>query len=123
MNRKPTARQLQVLLFLQRFIRERGFPPSFQEICSRFGFRSTNAANDYLRSLERKGLIEVEFMKSRAIKLTPLGETECALTIERTAVTCDGFKFLPVVACACCGVDAVHNGACARCGFALRGAA
>jgi repressor LexA len=43
-----TARQNQVLLFIQEFMQEEGFPPTRAEIAKGLGFRSVNAAEDHL---------------------------------------------------------------------------
>jgi repressor LexA len=70
----PTARQREVLRFLQRHLAERGFPPTIAEIAAHFGMRSPNAAAQHLRLLQRKGAIEVTPGLSRGIRLVPTGE-------------------------------------------------
>ncbi len=52
-----TIRQQEVLGYLQTHLREHGTWPSFREIESHFGFRSTNAVMGHLKALERKGYI------------------------------------------------------------------
>lgn len=116
MNRIPTMRQSEALEFVRSFIGKNEFPPTIRETMTRLGLRSTNAAARLLRALEQKGLIEVDMMKSRAIRLTELAT-------KRAATPCGAFTFFPILSCSCCNHDAVHNGVCARCGFALRGAA
>ena len=51
-----TPRQREILDFIEQGIR-RGLPPTFREINRRFGFSSTNAANDHLVALEQKGYL------------------------------------------------------------------
>ncbi len=68
-----TARQNQVLLFIQEFMQEEGFPPTRAEIAKGLGFRSVNAAEDHLKALVRKQAIEVLPGTSRGIRL--LGDT------------------------------------------------
>jgi len=45
-----TARQSEVLLFVQNFIDETGMPPTRAEIARSLGFRSVNAAEEHLRA-------------------------------------------------------------------------
>jgi repressor LexA len=52
-----TARQQQVLSFIERQQREKGLPPTMREIQAHFGFRSVTAAANYLRVLAKKGAI------------------------------------------------------------------
>ncbi len=52
-----TFRQQEVLGYLQCHMREHGTWPSFREIETHFGFKSTNAVMGHLRALERKGYI------------------------------------------------------------------
>ena len=64
-----TSRQSQVLLFIQEFMREEGFPPTRAEIAEGLGFRSVNAAEDHLKALVRKEAIEILPGTSRGIRL------------------------------------------------------
>ncbi|MBK8479642.1 MAG: transcriptional repressor LexA [Proteobacteria bacterium] len=68
-----TARQAQVLAYIGECIEARGFPPTLREIGERLSIRSTNGVNDHLRALERKGYLERELWKSRALR--PVGTT------------------------------------------------
>lgn len=71
-----TDRQRQVLDFISDSIRKRGFPPTLREIGSHFGIRSTNGVNDHLRALEKKGYLQREDLKSRALRpLLATGQT------------------------------------------------
>ena len=64
-----TSRQGEVLFLIQRVIRETGMPPTRAEIAEQLGFRSANAAEEHLRALERKGVIELLPGTSRGIRL------------------------------------------------------
>ena len=64
-----TARQRDILIFIERRVKERGAPPTRAEIASAFGFRSPNAAESHLRALARKGVIELREGTSRGIRL------------------------------------------------------
>ena len=63
-----TDRQKEILAFINRSIGERGYPPTLREIGRQFGIRSTNGVNDHLRALEKKGYLQREDMKSRALR-------------------------------------------------------
>src|SRR5690606_30656889 len=54
---------------IQKVIRETGMPPTRAEIAESLGFRSANAAEEHLRALERKGVIELLPATSRGIRL------------------------------------------------------
>jgi repressor LexA len=64
-----TPRQQQILEFIQQAIAESGLPPTRAEIATALGFRSANAAEEHLRALQRKGVIELRAGASRGIVL------------------------------------------------------
>ncbi len=66
-----TPRQAEILTLIERTIEERGIPPTRAEIAEELGFRSPNAAEDHLRALQRKGVIELVPGASRGIQLKP----------------------------------------------------
>jgi repressor LexA len=66
---KLTARQQQVFDLIQRAIERTGFPPTRAEIAAGLGFSSANAAEEHLRALARKGVIELAAGASRGIRL------------------------------------------------------
>jgi repressor LexA len=71
-----TDRQKEILAFINRSIGERGYPPTLREIGKQFGIRSTNGVNDHLRALEKKGYLQREDMKSRALRpVDSVGQT------------------------------------------------
>lgn len=64
-----TPRQEEILSLIQRVIRETSMPPTRAEIAEELGFRSVNAAEEHLRALERKGVIDLLPGTSRGIRL------------------------------------------------------
>jgi repressor LexA len=64
-----TPRQTQVLRLIQSHINESGMPPTRAEIAQELGFRSANAAEEHLRALQRKGVIDLIPGASRGIQL------------------------------------------------------
>ena len=67
--RELTPRQRQILSLIQKVINDTGMPPTRAEIARALKFRSVNAAEDHLRALERKGVIELLPGTSRGIRL------------------------------------------------------
>jgi len=63
-----TDRQREILDFISHSITNRGYPPTLREIGTHFGIRSTNGVNDHLRALEKKGYLQREDLKSRALR-------------------------------------------------------
>ncbi len=49
--------------------KERGFPPTNQEVATMLGYRSVNAAVEHLRALEKKGVITIKRGVARGITL------------------------------------------------------
>ncbi|MDO4769333.1 MAG: transcriptional repressor LexA [Brachymonas sp.] len=66
---KLTARQQQILELIQHAISTTGAPPTRAEIAAELGFRSANAAEEHLKALARKGVIELVSGTSRGIRL------------------------------------------------------
>ncbi len=74
---KLTEKQKVFLDYISCYMREWSRPPTFEEICSHFGFSSYNTVTTYLKALERKGYIRLPRKKNqkRAIKLISPVET------------------------------------------------
>jgi len=64
-----TPRQAQILNMIQEFISDSGMPPTRAEIARELGFKSANAAEDHLRALQRKGVLDLIPGASRGIQL------------------------------------------------------
>lgn len=64
-----TPRQTQVLRLIQDHLSESGMPPTRAEIAQALGFKSANAAEEHLRALQRKGVIDLIPGASRGIQL------------------------------------------------------
>lgn len=67
--RELTPRQKQILELIQDFIYETGMPPTRAEIARELGFKSPNAAEEHLRALQRKGVLDLVPGTSRGIQL------------------------------------------------------
>src|SRR5271154_2982557 len=76
-----TPRQTQILRLIQNAIAESGMPPTRAEIAAELGFRSPNAAEEHLRALARKGVIQLLPGASRGIQLRDTMREQMALPL------------------------------------------
>jgi repressor LexA len=67
--RQLTPRQKEILELIQSFIDEYGMPPTRADIARELGFKSANAAEEHLRALQKKGVLELIPGASRGIQL------------------------------------------------------
>jgi repressor LexA len=74
---KLTEKQKAFLGYISRYMDDWGRSPSFEEICSHFGFTSYNTVTTYLKALKRKGYIRLPRKKNqkRAIEVISPVET------------------------------------------------
>jgi len=72
-----TEKQKEFLGYISSYVEDWGRSPSFEEICSHFGFTSYNTVTTYLKTLERKGYIRLPRKKNqkRAIEVISPVET------------------------------------------------
>ena len=71
--RDLTPRQQEILQLIRERIETTGMPPTRAEIAQQLGFRSPNAAEEHLKVLARKGVLELLPGASRGIRLTDGG--------------------------------------------------
>jgi repressor LexA len=64
-----TARQQEIYQWIRSHMERNGVPPTRAELCTAMGFRSPNAAEDHLKALARKGVIELMPGSARGIRL------------------------------------------------------
>lgn len=64
-----TQRQQEILEFIRKVVRERGYPPSVREIGEAIGLSSSSTVHGHLDRLEEKGLIRRDPTKPRAIEV------------------------------------------------------
>lgn len=68
-----TKRQKEILDFLELFLAEYGYPPSYEEIARNFGYTSLATVHEHLENLRQKGYIRKSYNASRSIELVPSG--------------------------------------------------
>ena len=66
---KLSQKQFEILEYMKKAVREKGYPPSVREICDAVGLKSTSTVHGHLERLERKGYIRREPAKPRAIEI------------------------------------------------------
>ena len=71
-----TPKEKNVLVFIESYIEEQGFSPSFSEIQEHFSFGSVNSVQNYVRQLESKGYL-----------YTPGGNQKRAIQVVHSANT------------------------------------
>ena len=71
MAEKLTKRQQMVLDSIERCIHEKGYGPTVREICTDLGLCSPSTVHVHLKTLEQKGYIVRDPLKSRSISLAP----------------------------------------------------
>lgn len=64
-----TKRQQQIFSLIKSHIELTGYPPTRADIANEFGFKSHNAAEEHLKALAKKGVIEIIPGASRGIRL------------------------------------------------------
>jgi len=78
---KLTKRQTDVFNCIKNHIEETGYPPTRADIARSLGFKSTNAAEEHLKALAKKGAIEIIAGTSRGIRIPMLEQQELGLPI------------------------------------------
>ena len=66
-----TKRQRQVYDFISRFVSEKGYSPSFEEIGEGLELSSLATVHKHISNLEKKGLLTRDYNRSRSIDLLP----------------------------------------------------
>lgn len=69
MKKQLTKKQEEILEFIKKRIKERGYPPAVREICEATGLKSTSTVHGHLTRLEKKGYIRRDPSKPRAIEI------------------------------------------------------
>lgn len=65
-----TKRQKEVLDFLENFVKENRYSPSYEEIAENLGLSSLASVHKHIETLEAKGYIKRSFNQSRSLELS-----------------------------------------------------
>ena len=66
-----TRRQRELYDFISRFVAEKQYSPSFEEIKEAMGLNSLATVHKHVTNLEKKGLLTRDYNRSRSIDLLP----------------------------------------------------
>jgi len=77
-----TRRQRELYDFISRFVAERGYSPSFEEIAEGLGLNSLATVHKHVSNLEKKGLLTRDYNRSRSIDLVaPKGKLKQSMAV------------------------------------------
>ena len=68
-----TKKQRQILDYVDRFVDDNGYSPSFEEIADSFGYSSLATVHEHLTNLERKGFLRKNYNRSRSLEVVRAG--------------------------------------------------
>jgi len=93
-----TGKRREILDFIERAQRERGYPPSVREICEAVGLTSTSTVHAHLATLQKQGYLVRDPTKPRAIEVRY--EPTSGAMMERRPV-----RHIPLVGDVAAGTD------------------
>jgi repressor LexA len=68
--KKPRGdNQTKILAYIKSVVQAKGYPPSVREICDAVGLKSTSTVHGHLTRLQKKGLLNRDPMKPRAMEV------------------------------------------------------
>src|SRR6266478_993913 len=77
-----TRRQRELYDFISRFVAEKGYSPSFEEIAEGLGLSSLATVHKHVSNLEKKGLLTRDYNRSRSIDLVaPKGKLKQSMAV------------------------------------------
>ncbi len=69
MAKKNSTKQQEIIDYVNKCVKENGYPPSVREICAAVGFKSTSTVHAYLQKLTDNGILQKDPTKPRALKV------------------------------------------------------
>lgn len=78
MNEKTSKKQQELLEFIDDFIKQHGYAPSFREIMSGLGYKSVSTVAVHVNGLLAKGYIRKRDNSARSIEVVTLGKESAA---------------------------------------------
>ena len=72
-NKRPTAKQIEILKVIDEFIYKYRLSPTFSEVAKIMGYKSQNSAVEHILNLEKKGLVTKRNGLSRSLAITHKG--------------------------------------------------
>ena len=93
-----TSRQQRILDFIERTVRERGYPPTVREIGEAIGLTSPSTVHSHLNTLQRLGFLRRDPTKPRAIEVR--WDPNSGAVLERRPA-----RYVPLVGDVAAGTD------------------
>lgn len=81
MSKELTPAQTRVLDFIRSYMATNGYPPTRSEIANGLGFGSSNAAQQHLVAIQRKGYIRLVQGVARGIQLPSMPTEQISMTL------------------------------------------
>jgi repressor LexA len=92
-----TRKQHELLVFIDRHLRETGFSPSFDEMKEALGLRSKSGIHRLISALEEREFLGRRHHRARALEVLRLPETPALTLVEEAEVPASAPAFLPNV--------------------------
>lgn len=80
-SEKLTSRQEKILSSIRQHLRTNGFAPTYRELASDAGLKSTSSVKHQLEMLEKKGYVSLNAHKGRAIELLENSESGASSSV------------------------------------------
>ncbi|MFH1508941.1 MAG: transcriptional repressor LexA [bacterium] len=80
-NKRLTKRQKELLEFIEKFVRENDYSPSYQEIADHFQLSSKATVYEHIQNLKEKGYLKLDEGLSRSLSLTEIDKTRPAVVL------------------------------------------
>ena len=98
MTKTHETKQLEVLRLIHERVSEKGYPPTVREIGAAVNLSSTSTVHGHLARLEKKGFLQKDPTKPRAIELTQAGLTELGVQPTKIPVLGTVTAGIPILA-------------------------
>jgi len=85
-----TKRQREILDYLARYIDDKGYAPSFEEIAETMGYASLATVHEHLTNLERKGVIRRSYNESRGLEVVSRDRKQGSVTLPMLGLVAAG---------------------------------
>ena len=76
-----TKKQRQILDYVESFVDNNGYSPSYEEIANAFNYSSLATVHEHLTNLEQKGFLRKNYNKSRSLEVVRTDPNSLALEI------------------------------------------
>ncbi|UQS81598.1 transcriptional repressor LexA [Bombilactobacillus folatiphilus] len=86
MSQPISDKQLEILQFIYDQQQEHGYPPTVREICQAVDLSSTSTVHGHLERLQRRGLLERNPTKPRALELTDAALDKLSIPVTKIPV-------------------------------------